>query len=165
MTDTKVNDHRQVKHRWESPEFHRIPRGKWWYISVGAAFAICLLYGLISRSFSMLLAFIALGATFFLVGSREPKVYTTELTDMGISFKNKFYPFHQINAFWIVYQPPFVDVLYLKIRQDKKLEILKIELNQEDPKPIRNFLIKEIPEIEGAGEPMIDVLSRLFKIH
>jgi len=46
----------------------------------------------------------------------------------------------------------------------RRYEYIKIELENMSPVVIRDLLIKEIPEIEGADEPMIDILTRLLRL-
>ena len=76
----------------------------------------------------------------------------------------KFYPYHHINSFWLVYHPPYVQVLYLKISNGRQFKIIRIELDDQKPQEVRTLLLKEIPEIEGAQEPTADLLARILKL-
>lgn len=86
------------------------------------------------------------------------------ITDMGFDYGGTFYPYHHINAFWIVYHPPYVRSLYLKIKSGKRYKYLKIELDHQAPQAVREMLLKEIPEIEGAQELPSDLLTRLLRL-
>lgn len=157
-------DHRKMVHEWETPEFIPLPRSKRWYIGASIIFALVILYGIFTRSITMVLVFVMVAVVFFITSKHQPAIVKAQITDMGIFYKEKFYPYHHINAFWIVYHPPYVASLYLKIRKGKRLEDLKIELFHENPANIRALLINEVPEIEGAGEPMTDLLTRLLRL-
>ena len=164
LENKNATDHRQILMEWETPEFRPMHRGKTWYILASIIFALLLIYALASQSLTMAMAFITVAVIFAFVEKKEPRMVNVQITDLGIFYKNNFYPYHEINAFWIVYHPPFVDVLYLRLRKKKHFVNVKIELNQENPADLRNLLMKEIPELEGAQEPTIDILTRLFKL-
>lgn len=149
---------------WQTPEFKPMHRGKVWYIVASTIFALLLIYALASQSITMAIAFITVAIIFALIEKKEPRMVNVQVTDLGVFYRGKFYPYHEINAFWIVYHPPFVEVLYLRLRKKKYFVNIKIELNQENPAELRNLLMKEIPELEGAQEPTIDILTRLFKL-
>ncbi len=162
--ENQHTDHRQTLHEWVTPEFIPYHRGKKWFMGAGIVFGLLILIGILTQNITMILAFVGIAVVFILIEKREPRMLKVQITDMGIDYRGEFYPFHHINAFWVVYHPPYVHSLYLKIRSGKKLQTLKIELNQENPVEIRQLLINEIPEIEGAGEPMLDLFSRLLRI-
>jgi len=157
-------DHRQVLHQWETPEYLSMPHGKTWYMIAGSILGLLLIYAIAVWNLTMAIAFIALAIVFFWMEKHEPKTVNVEINSLGISYKGKFYPYHHINAFWMVYDPPYVHRIYLRIKRKRGFELLKIELNHEDPNQIRNLLIQEIPEIEGATEPMVDILARLLRL-
>jgi len=157
-------DHRKVLHEWDTPEFIPTPRGKTWYIVAGTILGLLVLYGIISKSITMVLVFIAFALVFLLLEKRQPQQLRVQVTDMGIGYHGEFYPYHHINSFWIVYHPPYIQVLYLKIRRGKRFYNIKIELNHENPSEIRQLLMNEIPEVEGAGEPIMDLLARLLRL-
>lgn len=161
----KQIDHRQTLHQWLAPEFIPMPRGPKWYIVAAIIFTLLIIYALASQSWTMALAFLVVAIIFMMVENRAPKMLQVKITDLGIFYKGQFYAYHEINAFWIVYHPPFVDALYLRIRKKKHYVTLKIQLNGENPIEIRKLLMQEIPEIEGAREPMIDLLIRLLRLH
>ena len=99
-----------------------------------------------------------------LIEHKHPRIVKVIVTDMGIEYDGTFYPFHHINAFWTVYHPPYVRAMYLRINVGKRFKIIRIELYDQSPVVIRETLIKEIPEIEGAEEPLMDTLTRLLRL-
>ena len=160
----EVKDHRKTLHEWDTPEFIPMSRGKRWYIVAGLIFLALILYAVSTGSATMAIVFIAVAIVFMLIEKRKPRKMQVKIMDMGIMYDKRFYPYHHINSFWMVYHPPYVRALYLKIREGSRLRDVKIELNHENPTEIRKLLMEEIPEIEGGTEPMLDLLSRILRI-
>lgn len=157
-------DHRQVLLEWETLEFMPLKRGKTWYLVAGLIIFVLLTYATVSQSLTMALVFVMIAFLFMLIEHKRPRHLRAIVTDMGLEFDGNFFPYHHINAFWIVYHPPYVRTLYLRVKQGRRYEIVKVELNHMNPVELRAILIREIPEIEGADEPMIDILTRLLRI-
>ncbi len=159
-----VTDHRKILHEWDTPEFIPASRGRRWYIAASLILTGLLLFALLTDNLTMAIVFVAIAIIFMMIEKRKPRNIKVQITDMGVFYDKEFYPYHHINAFWIVYHPPYVQALYLKIREGSRLRDVKIELNHENPTEIRKLLMEEIPEIEGGAEPMLDLLSRILRI-
>jgi hypothetical protein len=157
------HEHQTILLEWETPEFVPIPRGKTWYIVAGSVLALIVAYALFSGNITMALVFILVAIVFLLSEKKVPRDVTVTITDLGIYFDGKYYPYHHINAFWLVYHPPYVRALYLRLRVGKLYKHLKIELNHQKPQEVRQLLLKEVPEIEGAQEPIADLLARILR--
>ena len=157
-------DHRTVLHEWDTPEFISFPRGKKWYIVAGTIAVALIAYAVFSQSITMAIVFVLITALFMLTEHKTPRDVRVAITDMGIEYDGKFYPYHHINAFWMVYHPPYVRSMYLRISVGRRFQVLKIELDDQNPIEIRKILINEIPEIEGADEPLMDILIRLLRL-
>ncbi len=164
MNDLQAIDHRKTLYEWDTPEFIPMRRGRVWYLVATLIFAGLMAYAVMTGSFTMALAFIVIAVIFMWIEKREPKMVKVKITDLGIFYKGIFYAYHELNAFWIIYHPPYVQALYFRIQKKKAFVLMKIELNQENPVEIRTLLMKEIPEIEGAREPMIDIFARILKL-
>ena len=63
----------------------------------------------------------------------------------------------------MIYEPPFVQTLNLRVEGDFVGEIT-IQLAGQNPSEIREYLISKIPEMDGKSESLSDVFVRLFKI-
>ena len=165
QNQNKHKDHRTILMEWETPEFMPTPRGRLWFVVAGAVLTAFVVYGLLSDNPTMAIVFIMLAIVFMLVEKKQPKIVRAIITDMGVQYRDEFFPYHHINAFWIVYHPPYVQVLYLRVRRGRRLDCLRIELNGQKPQKVRQLLLKEVPEIEGAQEPTTDILARVLKLH
>lgn len=160
----KHQDHRTVLLEWETPEIASTPRGKTWYYVAGLVVTALVVYALVTDSITMAIVFVMIAVLFLLMEKKEPKMVNVIITDMGISYNGTFYPYHHINAFWMVYHPPYVRVLYLRLSNGRRYKILRIELDHQKPQEVRKLLLHEIPEIEGAQEPATDLIARILRL-
>ncbi len=161
----KHKDHRTTLLEWKTPEFVPTPRGKNWYIVAGLMLTGLIAYAFFTDNLTMVIVFIMLAAVFLMTDKKEPQIVNIIISDMGVTYKSKFYPYHHINSFWLVYHPPYVQVLYLKISNGRQFKCIRIELDGQKPQKVRALLLKEVPEIEGAHEPASDVLARILKLN
>ena len=148
---------------WETPEFFPMPRTKKWYVVALAIVAGLIAYAVYTGSATMAIAFVLLAAIFLMTHKKEPRILKVQITKLGVKYGGDFYSYHTINAFWIVYHPPFVTSLYIRLG-GKSFRYVKIELNMQNPVEVRNTLSKEIPEIEGMNERPVDLLTRLLRL-
>jgi len=158
-----MHNYTQVLLEWKTPEFVPTERSKSWFTVAGIIVLSLVIYAIYSNSATMAVVFLLLAGMFFLTHRQKPRLLTVKITDLGIEYDNKFYSYHQINAFWMVYHPPYVRSLYLRLG-GKTYKYLKIELNYQNPIELRKLLLKELPEIEGAGELMTDILARILRL-
>jgi len=160
----KHKDHRTVLLEWETAEFMPSHRGRTWYIATGLIMGFLILYAIVTGSITMAIVFVMVVILFLLTEKREPKIVKVTITDMGVRYKGRFYPYHHINAFWLVYHPPYVQVLYLRLSNGRSYRHLRIELDDQKPQEVRRLLLKEVPEMEGALEPTTDLLTRVLRL-
>ncbi len=161
----KHKDHRTTLLEWKTPEFVPTPRCKTWYMVAGLILVSLVAYAFFTNNLTMAIVFIMLATVFLITDKKEPQIVNVIISDMGITYKSKFYPYHHINSFWLVYHPPYVQVLYLKISIGRQFNHIRIELDNQRPQKVRALLLKEVPEIEGAHEPASDVLARILKLN
>ncbi len=157
-------NYNQTLLEWKTPEFVPMPRGKTWYMTA-SIIVICLVaYAIFTDSATMAIAFILLAGIFFMTHKQAPRIVIVKIMKLGVEYDKKFYHYNMINAFWIVYHPPFIRTLYLRLNSGKAYKYVKIELNYQDPTVVRNMLTREMPEIEGVEERTIDTLTRLLRL-
>lgn len=160
----KHQDHRTVLLEWKTPEFVPTPRGRTWYIVAGLVMGGFIAYAIFTGSITMAIVFIMVTVLFLLIEKKEPRIIKMTITDMGIRYNGMFYPYHHINAFWVVYHPPYIRVLYLRLNSGRRYRHVRIELDGQRPQDVRGLLLKEIPEIEGAQEPASDLIARILRL-
>jgi len=160
--DPDIN-HNKTLLEWKTPEFIPVPRGPIWYLVASIIVIGLVVYAILTDSATMAIVFILLAGMFFMTHRRQPRIVDVRITKLGVFYDKTFYHYSAINAFWVVYHPPFVRVLYLRLG-GRSYRLIKIELNHQDPTEIRNLLAKEIPEVEGMEEHGFDMLARILRL-
>jgi sulfur relay (sulfurtransferase) DsrF/TusC family protein len=155
--------HNKLLLQWKAPEFIIHQRGKKWFLIMGVITLLLVIYALATNSATMAIVFIVLAGVYYLTHNQDPKIIDIKITELGIYVGDTFYPYNMINAYWIIYNPPYVHSLNLRL-SNKTFTKVVIQLDVQDPVAVRKMLAKEIPEIEGEDESMSEILIRLLRL-
>ncbi len=155
--------HNQAQLAWKAPEFINHYRGVRWFLIAGILTILLIGYAIYSQSATMAIVFVVLAGVYYLTHNQEPKIINVEITDLGVYAGKDFYPFNQINAFWINYHPPYVHNLTLRLSDKTRTKVV-IQLDVQNPVEVRRTLAKEIPEVEGGNESLMEILIRLLRL-
>ena len=149
---------------WKAKEYIRHERGPRWYIAAVITVILLVFWSLVSRNWTMALAVVAFaGVYYYLHIHQHPRDIEVIISEMGIKVGTMVFPYTHIQSFWMIYQPPFVKTLNLHV--DKKLySHIVIQLGDQDPTSVRQFLCTQINEQEGKNESFGDILLRLLKL-
>jgi len=148
---------------WQAPEF------KWQATPakvtlIATALGIILaLASLIWRNYLLTLLIVLVTIVFYILKNQKPLTLEVDVSTMGIKYGKKFYRFSDINNFRIVYQPPEIKTLNLKPKGLVSWEIV-IQLEDQNPNLIREFLLNYLSEDEEVDESLNDKIVRLLKI-
>ncbi len=149
---------------WIAPEYIQHPKGKGWYMAAAVVVAVFVVGAALTNDLTMALAFIVLASVYLYIHSHHPpKDIKVTISRMGVKVGNMVFPFSSIQAFWIIYNPPHVTTLNLRVKEHFFSDII-IQLNHEDPVPVREYLCGQIPEWEGKNERFSDTVLRLLKL-
>lgn len=149
---------------WIAPEYIQHPKSKIWYLAAAVLVAAVILFDLLTEDFTMALAVVVLAGVYLYIHSHHPpKDIKITVSRMGIKVGKMIFPFSSIQAFWIIYEPPHITTLNLRVKEHFFSDIV-IQLNHEDPVPVREYLCGQIPEWEGKTERTSDILLRLLKL-
>lgn len=162
MNET-IKTHNKELLAWKTPDFVPHPKGQTWISLAGAGLLALIVYALLTGSATMAIVFILVGGMYYLTHNQSPKIIDIKITELGIAVGNQFLPYNTINSFWVVYHPPFVHRLYIKIGS-KGGRIVMIELNEQNPVEVRTLLAREVPEVEDREESFTDILIRLLRL-
>ena len=98
-----------------------------------------------------------------LTAVREPEQMRVGITEDGVEFGQRFYPYEDIENFWIAYHPPEVKRVYFKLKGLRPR--LSIHLDDINPVKLRNTLTEYVDEdLENDDELSNDLMGRLLKI-
>lgn len=148
---------------WPAPEYIKHTKGRLWFIFNGLLVLGIVVYGVITNSWTMSVAFLIFAGVYYLIHQEEPRQITIAISEMGIKIDTRFYPFSSIRYFWIVYNPPFVKTLHLKLAS-RTLSEIEVQLADQNSADVRSYLLKQIPEMEGKEESLTSIFSRIMKL-
>jgi len=166
MDQEKINQKKDFGREvisWQAPEFAEHNRGKWWIFCMTIIAISLIIYGILAESVIFSIVIILLVGVFFLTHNQKPKIVKIALTNTGIIFANRFFPFEDIRTFWIIYNPPEIKTLNLRMNRGVFKEIA-IQLGDRDAAEIRAFLSTEIPEWKNRKETLSEILIRVLKL-
>ncbi len=148
---------------WEAPEYIRHEKGLVWF-SIGAILILAIaIWGVFTNSWTMSVAFLLFGGVYYILHQEHPKLIQITLTGLGINVGARFYPYASIKYFWIIFSQNGPKTLHLKLANSTLSEV-EIQLAQQNPAIVRDFLLKQIPEIEGKEESFFSIFSRVIKL-
>jgi hypothetical protein len=149
---------------WSLKEYEKHDRNRRWYIVMGILFASLLLYAILSANNMFALIIILFVIILFLQNLKEAPQVAFFITETGVILGDKYYPFSELQDFWIIYEPPMVKNLYFSTGSLIKHRI-SVPLLDNDPRPIRVFLSSCLEEnLDEEEEPLTEKFARMFKL-
>lgn len=153
-----------VAYSWSFKEYDKFDRGQRWYWIMGLLAAALIAYAIYSANYLFALIIVLFGIIIFLQEINEPAELDFGITDTGIVVGTKYYPFNELEKYWIVYSPPLVKVLYFEPKSAIKHR-LHIPLLDSDPVILRDYLNQYLMEdLDREEEPLSERIGRLLKI-
>jgi len=147
---------------WQAPEFIYYEKSRQWYIIAVLIFTGLIAYAIYARSFLMAVTFVVAGGIFYYFAQKKPATLDIAITDQGVQFHDRFFPFEDLKGFWITYEPP--DVKMVTFATNSLLvPKLSIILTTQDPVELRKILIEELPEDKNLREGAAENFSRSIR--
>jgi hypothetical protein len=155
--------HETTAFTWIAPEYIQHRKGSKWYVIAGTVAAIATLWAFVTGNWSLGLAVITFSAVYqYTQAYHPPKHVEIVISDLGIHLGRQFFPYSHIQAFWILYKPGLTT---LNIRVAKNFfSDISIQLNGQNPVPVRQYLVGQVAEWEGKDERLGDLFLRLLKL-
>ncbi len=148
---------------WSAPDKIRYKRGLVWKIIMPALLFSAIIIGVIHNAWTFSLAIAAFVMVYYIINREKPKILEVVLSNIGIKVGDRKYPYTKIKSFWVLYEPPYTKNLYIHVDGDFAVHI-PIQLGEQDPAIIREFLLEKIPEKEGMKESFVDMFLKILKI-
>jgi hypothetical protein len=147
---------------WEAPEYVQHEKGWKWFVLAGIAVLALIAYAVITSNWTLAVALIVLSAVYVWQHFYKPNHVEIIISEAGIKVGNREYPFHDIKSFWIYYNN---HVKSLNLRSNSRfLPDVSIQLGDQHPTELREFLCRHLREIEGKKETFSEHLIRLLKL-
>lgn len=152
-------------HAWTFQEYQQYERGQVWHIAMITIGVVLALYGVLSGNFLFALIVILVGIILFLQSQHSPPEVLFQIADLGVVVGNRFYPYAELDQFYIIYDPPQAKNLFFETKSSFR-PMLRIPLADVNPVHVRQTLRTYLQEdIEREEEPLSEVLGRQWKIH
>lgn len=149
---------------WTAPEYIQHHRTIRWYMFAAIIAGLFLLSAAFMQNWTMVIAVVAFAGVYvYLQHHHPPKRIHITISAMGIKVGNMIFPYQNIQAFWIFYNPPHVKTMNLRVHKHFFSDVV-IQLDDQDPVQIREYLVGQVPEWEGKTEQFGDILLRLLKL-
>ena len=147
--------------KWSAQEYEYFPKSADWFWIVSILAAAVFAASIILGNFLFGILALVSGVAIILYGVRKPRNITFLITVRGVQIGSKFYPYENLESFWLHYDPPHKKELSLK---SKKIFMpyIQIPLGDTDPNVVRDFLLKFTKEKEHQ-ESFTDSIIRSLR--
>lgn len=150
-------------HEWSFPEYEKFSRGRLWYVIMGGLGIVFIVYGMLTGNFLFSLIIALFGIILFIQQHQDPHEILFAITDLGVIVGNRFYQYSELDAFYLIYEPP-TKTLFLETKTLVR-PLIRVPLTDQNPLDIRFALLEFLPEdLEKNSEPASDIASRNWKI-
>jgi len=150
---------------WQVPEYEEYERGQQWYVYASAVGLFLVVYSFFTLNFLFAVIVIIAALVIVLNDGRKPALVDVILATEGIVVGRKFYDYDELKNFSIIYKPTLgIKNLYIEMKNPVKPR-LSIPLENINPLPIRENLLKYLTEdLERIEQPFSESIAKLFKL-
>lgn len=169
----------QIQHlAWQVPEYDQKERSRKWYL-IAASILIIFLFFCFFEISSWKLVFLGANSNFIFAlililfaiitiinDGQEPNLVNFEIGPEGITIGKRFYDYDDLKSFSIIYKPK-IDFkhLYIDFKNSLTKPRLSINLYDQDPITVRNYLLRYLDEdLERVNPPLSEQLTKLLKL-
>lgn len=149
---------------WEAPAYERFDRGPAWYFVMALVAVAGMAYAVWTANFLFAFIILLMGILLLLVGNKEPDRILVQVGDNGVVWNGRLILYQDLDEFSIVYQPPYVKLMYLNARSPL-VPRLRVDLEDQDPISLRNHLRQYLKEdMDLQSEHLSDIFARLLRL-
>jgi hypothetical protein len=147
---------------WQAHEFRHYPKNIGWYVTLVSITILVIAFFVLVQSdifAAVCIGIISLLVIFF--SRQTPELTNIELSNKGITFGNLFYPYKQLQYFWIVNNENHKTLNFHTSAFVNNTVIL--ELENQDPDNIRLHLLNHVIEHTETEETGPQRIMHKFK--
>jgi len=160
----RIQNRGNVLIKWHFPEFEQVARGSTWYIVLALISVSLLIYSFLTLNFLFAVIVVMIVVIIFLHQRKGPIELEIKIREAGLEIGERFYPYKELDKFFIIYEPPEISNLYIEFKSRLKPD-LSIPLKDQNPVKIRDILLDFlIEDVDQEEEPTSDSLTRLLKL-
>jgi len=143
---------------WRAPEYIKKDKSRDWYLAVGiiavaGAVAAFILGNLLFGILILIAAF-----TLCLYAAKSPKLIKIKVGEKGIKIDKIYYPYANLESFWIEEDNYFEPVLIIKSKK-MFVPIISVTVRNIDPEELREYIgeyLEEEEMDEGLSNNILD---------
>ncbi|MAG44353.1 hypothetical protein CL633_00500 [bacterium] len=143
---------------WQIKEKSGSQKNLTWFIILAIITVGLVIFAFFSNSPLMALLFILISVVIYLSNFNKTEILKCKIAKQGLYMQKRFFPWNELESFWIFYDPPRIKILSIKAKKTL-LSCLTMPLTNQNPSQIRKILLKYMPEIEQE-ESLIDTLAK-----
>lgn len=134
---------------WQAPEYKHYPKGFWWYIGLLIVVVALGSVQIWKQDYFGVATTVIIGILAGIITRRKPDTIDLHITNTGIKVSDLHIPYRHIKQFWIVDDGRHKTLnVETTIRLNR---VVVVELHEQDPAPIREFLLQILPEHATPG--------------
>lgn len=154
----------QPLRQWSVHEYRHHERDRRWYFVAAGIMLVLLVLAVWSQNVFGAVGLLLLAVIMLVRSYVEPPRLDVAIFEQGILIGESFFPFRDLDNFWIAYEPPHVKMMYLEF-QNRWRPRVPVPIEDEDPTELRELFLKYLDEnTEREGEPLSDAISRWLKL-
>lgn len=163
--EVKTEKYEEETISWQIDEYEKHLRTKRWYITAICMALFFLIFSFFTGNFLFAVIIIIVSLVTILHDGQNPKRITIALAEEGVIVGQKMHDYDEIKNFSVIYKPSQkIKRLYFEFKNIITPR-LSIPLEDMNPLPIREFLLKYLPEdLERTDEPLSEGLARILKL-
>lgn len=148
---------------WTAPLRKTHDKGVIWLTVMTAGVGVLIWYAISTHNWifagAMIIAIVAYAVDHF----TETPTVETKISAFGVKVGEHIIPFSSMRGFWILYHPPFFGEIHFHTSR-KVMNDIVVQLGDQDPVRLREFLTRHIPEWEGKDQGLIEICTHILKL-
>jgi hypothetical protein len=149
--------------QWLAPQYIQYAKGPVWFAIFTLTIATLLGYAIVAHQYTFAAAVTTFAAVYTLAYRQKPDLIEVKLSKVGIKIGQHVYPYDEIQAFWIIDHPSFLQTLNIRLAR-KFLPDIEVYISSVDPQEIRNMLQYHLSEWQGRKETLSESLIRACRL-
>ena len=147
---------------WTALEFRHYEKSVGWYVTLLAVFAlITAFFVLVQKDWFGAICTVLLAGLIVFFSRQQPKAVEITVDSKGVSYGKIFHSYKQLKSFWVVHNQNHKTLNLHTTAHFNNLLIL--ELEEQNPETVREFLTAFLPEHPETEESSIQKVMHWFK--
>lgn len=149
--------------KWKAPDYYANEKGPIWSLMVGAVAILLSVLLIYTGNYMPVIIVVLAVIVAFQIAHEKPKTVEFAIDESGVVARDQYYPFDELESFWISRHGDKKYILYLETASMWKGPIT-IPLGQQSVAKVKAHLLGHLPEDFNYGEMLSDKLIRIFRL-